>query len=87
MRSQTALQSATPLYSSELMLLPELDHSDTVHELVLACFTPSDGGPEGFRFTPSDGGPEGFRFTDGGPEGLRFMFCYSEYSREGGLSN
>ena len=78
MRSQTALQSATPLYSSELMLLPELDHSDTVHELVLACFTPSDGGPEGFRFTPSDGGPEGFRFTDGGPEGLRFMFCYSK---------
>ena len=66
MRSQTALQSATPLYSSELMLLPELDHSDTVHELVLACFTPSDGGPEGFRF------------TDGGPEGLRFMFCYSK---------
>ena len=50
------------------MLIPEEDHSDTLHKLVLACFTPSDEWPEGLRFTP----------PDGGPEGLRFMFCYSK---------
>ena len=80
MHFQTFFQSATPWYSSALMLIPEEDHSDTLHKLVLACFTPSDEWPEGLRFTPPDGGPEGLRFTppDGGPEGLRFMFCYSK---------
>jgi len=69
MTFQTLLHSAGPLYSSELELLPE-HHSDTLHELFLACFTPPGGWlEEGLRFTPPGGWLE---------EGLRFMFCYSK---------
>ena len=50
MTFQTLLHSAGPLYSSELELLPE-HHSDTLHELFLACFTPPGGWlEEGLRF-------------------------------------